>query len=49
MTQKVEKEDRLIRNVLLGAAALSVAALVVTATLIAVMVSFNFNILEWME
>lgn len=42
-------EDRLIRNILLGAAASAVAGLLVVATAIAVTVSANFNVLAWME
>lgn len=42
-------EDRFIRNVLIGAATVAVAGFLVTVTVIAVMVSLNFNFLGWME
>lgn len=44
-----EKEDRLIRTVLISAASAAVLGLIAVATVIAVMVSYNFNILNWME
>jgi len=44
-----EKEDRLIRTVLIGGASASVLAVLVAVTVVAVMVSYNFNFLEWME
>ncbi|MEX1118366.1 MAG: hypothetical protein WEB60_06180 [Terrimicrobiaceae bacterium] len=44
-----DKEDRLIRALLIGGASLAVAGALAFATIVAVMVSFNFNILEWME
>lgn len=47
--QDSEKEDRLIRAVLIGGASLAVAGALVFATIVAVMISYNFNILNWME
>jgi hypothetical protein len=43
------KEDLLIKRLLIGGAVVSVVGFLVVATAIAVMVSANFNILEWME
>jgi len=47
--QDSEKEDRFIRAVLIGGASLVVAGALAFATIVAVMVSYNFNILSWME
>jgi hypothetical protein len=49
MSQESEKEDRLIRALLIGGASAAVLGLIATATLVAVMISYNFNILNWME
>lgn len=47
--QESEKEDRLIRALLIGGASLAVAGALAFATIVAVMISYNFNFLEWME
>lgn len=47
--QDSEKEDRLIRAALIGGASLAVAGALALATIVAVMISYNFNILNWME
>lgn len=44
-----DPEDRQIRLILISAASLAVLGFVTVATAIAVMVSLNFNILNWME
>jgi len=44
-----DKEDILIRRILIGAISLAVAGALGLATVIAVMVSYNFNFLNWME
>ena len=49
MNAPEDKEDILIRRLLIGGAAFTVLGLVAFATVVAVMISFNFNILEWME
>lgn len=49
MSEEIDKEDRLIRRILLGAATVAVTGFLVTAAIAAVMISANFNFLEWME
>lgn len=49
MLDMQNSEDRLIRNVLLGAAGSAIAGLLVVGTVIAVLVSANFNVLSWLE
>jgi len=49
MSQESEKEDRLIRAVLIGGASAAVLGIVTLFTVVAVMISYNFNILNWME
>jgi hypothetical protein len=44
-----DPEDRLIRNLLILAATGAAAGLLAAATAITVLVSANFNILNWME
>lgn len=44
-----DPEDRQIRVILISAAAVAVLGLLITATVVAVMVSANFNFLNWME
>jgi hypothetical protein len=44
-----DPEDRLIRMILISAGSAVVLGLISVATIIAVMVSMNFNILNWME
>jgi len=47
--QDEEKEDRFIRAALIGGASMAVVGALVFATVVAVMISYNFNILSWME
>lgn len=49
MSGEMDKEDRLIRRILLGAATVAVTGLLVTAAIVAVMIATNFNFLGWME
>jgi hypothetical protein len=49
MEPDTTKEDILIRRILIGAISLAVAGALGLATVIAVMVSYNFNFLNWME
>lgn len=49
MSQESEKEDRIIRAVLIGGASAVVVGLVTVFTVVAVMISYNFNFLNWME
>lgn len=44
-----EQEDRMIRSLLIILASGAILSAVVVATIITVMVSYNFNFLEWME
>ncbi|MEO6848571.1 MAG: hypothetical protein ABI254_15060 [Chthoniobacterales bacterium] len=49
MAEIPNSEDRNIRNILIIAATGAVIGLISVATVIAVMVSYNFNFLQWME
>ncbi len=49
MTDAEEKEDRLIRRVLIAVPVVAVLGLLATLVVVAVMVSCNFNFLNWME
>ncbi len=49
MLDMQNSEDRLIRNILLGAAAGALAILLAAAITIAATLSANFNFLNWME
>ncbi len=44
-----DPEDRRIRVILISAASVAVLGLLATATVVAVMISANFNFLSWME
>jgi hypothetical protein len=44
-----DREDRQIRALLITASALAIGFVLVSLTVVAVMISYNFNILEWME
>lgn len=44
-----DPEDRQIRFILISGAVVAVLGFLFTALIIAVMVSMNFNILNWME
>jgi hypothetical protein len=46
---EAEKEDLLIRRILIAAPVVLVAGFLVTVVSIAVMVSCNFNFLNWVE
>lgn len=46
---ETDKEDILIHRLLLSAAVLTVATVLGAVTVVAVMISYNFNFLEWME
>ena len=48
-TAEPDPEDKLIRTVLISSACAAVLFLITVITLIAVMISYNFNILNWME
>lgn len=44
-----DPEDKIIRVALISSACAAVLGLIVVATVIAVMISYNFNFLNWME
>lgn len=47
--EKSSPEDRFIRNLILVASSAAVVGLLALGTVITVLVSANFNVLEWME
>jgi hypothetical protein len=49
MSEIQDPEDRLIRRILIAVPTLAVVGFLLTVLLITVMVSYNFNILEWLE
>jgi hypothetical protein len=49
MSDMQDAEDRLIRRILIAIPAVAVLGFLVTVVLITVMVSSNFNILDWLE
>ena len=49
MLETNDPEDRRIRLILLSAAAMAVMGALTFAAVAAVMISMNFNILNWME
>jgi hypothetical protein len=49
MTDAQEKEDRLIRRVLIALPVFALLGFLATVALVAVMISYNFNLLNWME
>jgi len=49
MTPDEIKEDRLIRRLLIAVPVFAVGGFLATAGLVAVMVSANFNVLNWLE
>ena len=49
MSDIEDAEDRLIRRILIAVPAVAVLGFLLTVVLITVMVSCNFNILEWVE
>lgn len=49
MPETKDPEDRLIRILLISAASVAVLGAIFTATVVAVLVSMNFNVMEWLE
>ena len=49
MSEIQDPEDRLIRRILIALPTVAVVGFLLTVLLITVMVSYNFNILEWLE
>ena len=49
MLDSHDPEDRLIRFILVSAASATVLGLLATATVVAIMISMNFNFFNWME
>ena len=49
MSESQDPEDRLIRRILIAVPTVAVVGFLLTVLLITVMVSYNFNILEWLE
>ena len=49
MSEIQDPEDRLIRRILIAVPTVAVVGVLLTVLLITVMISYNFNILEWME
>lgn len=49
MLDSTDPEDRQIRIILISAATLAVLGFLATATALTVMISMNFNFLNWME
>lgn len=47
--EKFQDEDKFIRQMVIAASAVVAVGLLTTATLATVMVSANFNILQWLE
>ncbi len=44
-----DPEDRQIRWILISASAAAVLGFLVTVLVVAVLISMNFNVMEWME
>ena len=44
-----DPEDKLIRTILLSAAAAAVAGFIATVLVVAAMISANWNFMDWME
>lgn len=49
MSDIEDPEDRLIRKILIAVSAVAALGFLGTVLLITVMVSYNFNILDWLE
>jgi hypothetical protein len=47
--EKRSAEDELVRQLVIGAAVSTVLGLLVLGTILTVLVSSNFNVLQWME
>jgi hypothetical protein len=49
MNEIQDPEDRLIRRILIAVPTIALVGFLLTVLLITVMVSYNFNILDWLE
>ena len=49
MSEIQDAEDRLIRRILIAVPTVAVLGFLATVALITVMISYNFNILDWLE
>ena len=49
MSEIQDAEDRLIRRILIAIPTVVLLGFLVTVALITVMISYNFNILDWLE
>jgi hypothetical protein len=49
MSEIQDPEDRLIRRILIAVPTVAVLGFLFTVLLITVMISYNFNILDWLE
>ena len=49
MSEIQDPEDRLIRRILIAVPTIALVGFLLTVLLITVMVSYNFNILDWLE
>lgn len=49
MSDIQDPEDRLIRRILIAVPTVAVLGFLATVVVITVMVSYNFNILDWLE
>ena len=49
MSEIQDPEDRLIRRILIAVPTIALVGFLLTVLLITVMVSYNFNILYWLE
>lgn len=49
MSEIKDPEDVLIRRLLIGASTFAVLGFLATVALVAVMISYNFNFLNWLE
>ena len=49
MSEIQEAEDRLIRRILIAIPTVVLLGFLATVALVTVMISYNFNILDWLE
>ena len=49
MSEIQDAEDRIIRKILIAIPAVVLLGFLATVALITVMISYNFNILDWLE
>ena len=49
MSENQDAEDRLIRRILIAIPTLVLLGFLATVGLITVMISYNFNVLDWLE